>query len=192
MRFVLVYQREPHAGQMAFCDVPQPTTYEERVALAKKTITELQLPIDVWIDDLGDASRAAFGDLPNAAIVMDALGIVQLKLSWAEPVVLDRTLPEIAPRRMDAPPSTVDRGFLAAVAKPIALPENADADERARAQHHRRVMLAHLAVHLPDHPDRKLWLEELAADGPEPQRAWAQRLLRPPLRSDSASAPDPR
>ena len=72
MRIVVVYQREPHARQMAFENVEQPKDRAERVALARRTLAELKLDVEVWIDDLGDQSRALFGDLPHSAIVVDA------------------------------------------------------------------------------------------------------------------------
>ncbi len=178
MRFVVVYQREPHARQMAFEDVAQPTTREERVALARRTLTELNLDVDVWVDDLGDTSRAAFGDLPHPAIVIDPAGRVRAKLAWFDPEVVDNLLKDVQLDLLtDRPtdrPAPADTGFLAALT-----------DDRLD-RHHRHTMLAHLALQQPEHADRREWLAELAANGPPQQRAWAERLLRPAATTEDA------
>ncbi|MCA8963878.1 MAG: hypothetical protein H6838_01275 [Planctomycetes bacterium] len=89
MQFVFVYQREPHARQMAFAEIPQPKDLGERCELARKTCDELVLdPALVWIDGMDDQSRALFGDLPSPAIVVDPFGVVRTKLPWAEPDAL--------------------------------------------------------------------------------------------------------
>ena len=176
LRFVVVYQREPHARQMAFRRVGQPTSYAERVALAKKTLTELRLGVEVWVDDLGDASRAAFGDVPNPAVVIDGKGIVRMKLSWSDPKVLGRFLPDVLPKPSTEAPKRAEDAFLAAIGE-----DGSDADatpaERRRARHHRDAMLASLVVRYPKHVARGGWLAELATqDAPAWQRAWVQRL----------------
>jgi len=153
------------------------------VALARRTIAEYGLDVDVWIDDLGDQSRAMFGDLPNPAIVVDAAGTVQLKLSWCEPKVLGLTLPEIPVMVAGKDRAPADAGFLAAIetapAAGTAAPTDAPVPEPATRRHHRDTMLAHLVCHHPDHPHRARWLAELAASGPPQQRDWASRLLPP-------------
>lgn len=89
MQFVFVYQREPHAGQLGFANVQQPKDLGERVQLARRTCTDMQLPPgSVWIDGMDDQSRAMFGDLPSPAIVIDPCGVVRAKLPWAEPDAL--------------------------------------------------------------------------------------------------------
>ena len=89
MQFVFVYQREPHAGQLAFVDVQQPKDLGERVELARRTCTDMEIaPASIWVDGMDDQSRALFGDLPSPAIVIDPLGVVRAKLPWAEPDLL--------------------------------------------------------------------------------------------------------
>lgn len=185
VRFVVVYQREPHAGQMAFDQVPQPCTRDERVALARKVLEEERLDLDLWVDDLGDQSRAAFGDLPNSAIVIDPLGTIRLKLSWCEPEVLALTLPEILATLPAERPAPADAGFLAEVVRPSADGARPDV---ANARHHRWTMLAHLAATRPEDAARRGWLAELVEAGPPEQRAWARQALDA-LRSSAASQP---
>ncbi|MCB9877141.1 MAG: hypothetical protein H6835_06010 [Planctomycetes bacterium] len=172
MRFVVVYQREPHARQMAFAEVPQPLDHAERAKLAQQALDELKLDVDVWIDDEGDQSRAMFGDLPHSAIVLDPAGTVRLKLSWCDPEVLELTIPEV-PRAVSGKQARpADEGFLDRL-RPLA------ADATPIDRHHRATMLAHLVTTQPGHAERDAWIAELAHDSaPEWQRDWA--LRQPP------------
>ena len=86
----MVYQREPHARQLAFRDVAQPETFEERAALAARMLEDLELDVEVWIDDLGDSSRAAFGDLPSWAVMISSGGSILRKLAWPDPDSLQK------------------------------------------------------------------------------------------------------
>jgi hypothetical protein len=166
VRFVVVYQREPHAGQMAFADVEQPRTDEQRAALARRMLDELGLDVDVWLDDLGDQSRNAFGDLPSWGIVIRPDGRIGAKLPWAEPDQLAVVLSDLAAAKPARPrePAPAEEGFLAAIGSTELAP------------HHRHTMLAWLATNLPEHADRRAWLEALR-DGPSRQRAGVDAQL---------------
>jgi hypothetical protein len=83
--FLAIEQKEPHAGQLAFTEVGQPSTYGERQALAIRCRDELQIPFRILVDGMDDASRALFGDLPSPAFVIDSAGRVADKLPWADP-----------------------------------------------------------------------------------------------------------
>ena len=96
-----MYQREPHARQMSFKDVAQPTTYDERCALAERTRTELSLAGTLIIDSMDDQSRALFGDLPTPGLIIGADGLVKVKLPWAEPAVLSTRLKKV----LNSPPT---------------------------------------------------------------------------------------
>lgn len=176
----MCYTREPHARQQAFADVVQPTTHEERARLAGRMCTELQLDVDVWIDDLGDASRATFGDLPSLAIVIDADGVIRRKLPWFDPNEVAAVLTTIAERRHGAAPEPAENGFLARLA---GRGSTATGDDEI-ARHHRQAMLAWLVEHRRDHRDRASWLDELADDAPPMLRAFVDRQRALP-RSDA-------
>jgi len=155
---------------MAFREVVQPKNFAERAALAKKAMQELKLPIDVWIDDQGDQSRAMFGDLPHSAIVIDPVGTVRLKLSWCDPKVLDfaiREVPVVSEGKKQAP---VEAQFFDRITAPTATSKV--------TTHHRRVMLGYLVTRDLCTTLRNEWLEELAGTGPQQQRRWAKGLLR--------------
>ncbi|MEM7457638.1 MAG: hypothetical protein AAF456_25135, partial [Planctomycetota bacterium] len=81
---LIVYQKEPHPGQMAFENIAQPETLEQRCALARRMKDEYELPMTVLVDSMEDQSRALFSDLPSPAFVIDKEGIVRAKFPWAE------------------------------------------------------------------------------------------------------------
>jgi len=185
VKFVVVYQREPHARQLAFRDVLQPKNFEERAALARRTRDELDLDVEIWIDDMGDSSRAAFGDLPSWGVLISPNGHVMRKVSWPDPDELQAFARNIwTPAKTDraaAARARVARSLAAAEQLAVAPAEETAAARRAR-QHDRRAHLAALVCAAPEHPDRTAWLQQLAGDGPAAQRAWAlaqQRRAEP-------------
>ena len=152
---------------MAFKEVAQPKNRPERLKLARKTLKELNLDMDVWIDDQGDTSRALFSDLPHSAIVIDPRGIVHTKLSWCHPAALDLVLDKLKVSFPDEKVNQRDGWFLANIA------EKKD-PKNANATHHRMMMLSHLVVTQPEHADHNKWLDELSKSGPEHQQEWAR------------------
>lgn len=170
VEFVFVYQREPHARQMAFADIEQPKDLGERCALARRTCDEMALPsARVWIDGMDDQSRALFGDLPSPAIVIDRDGVLRSKLVWAEPDAL----------------TPIVQAVLAAAAKAqasgaaVPAPEvPALADAPAGASWPALVACASLAVEHPEDPRWRGWIDRLVACDSLPARHWAlQRLV---------------
>ncbi len=194
MQFVFVYQREPHARQMAFAAIPQPKDEGERCALARRTCEELSLdPSLLWIDGMDDRSRALFGDLPSPAIVVDPFGVIQAKLPWAEPEVLGPLLREssakfglLAERRanFDARAEPVDEPEAALVGAALYVARKAGKLPEERARRPVAVWAAALGV-LPDGevvlPDSWLGLTARATlvleqrDDPR-WHAWIDRL----------------
>jgi hypothetical protein len=142
-------------------------------------VEEWDLDIDIWIDDLGDSSRATFGDLPNWAIIIDPTGKIDAKLEWAEPENLANALP--APNKKTSQLEPADQNFLRLTT--LTTPQG----KSTHSKHHRHVMLAHLAQTKPLHTDRNLWLRELAKDGPLRQKAWAEKMLRTPIKTSRST-----
>ena len=89
---LIVYQKEPHAGQLAFKEVAQPKNFEERCLLAQKMKDEYELPMQVLIDTMEDQSRALFSDLPSPAFVIDEDGIVRDKFPWADAALIETSV----------------------------------------------------------------------------------------------------
>lgn len=90
--FVVIEQKEPHAGRMAFESVVQPATFTERCTLARRIRDELELPLPIFVDGMDDASRALFSDLPGPAFVLDRSGRIADKQAWVDPDALAVTL----------------------------------------------------------------------------------------------------
>jgi hypothetical protein len=83
--FMVLYQREAHAGEMTFSEIEQPETYEERKALAQRTCDELKVATTIVIDDMENTVREAYGRLPNSAYVIAKGGEIVHKEAWAAP-----------------------------------------------------------------------------------------------------------
>jgi len=158
--FLIIYQREPHAGQMAFKDVLQPETYEERRALAKLAKKELGLDRPILVDSMDDLSRALFGDLPSPAIVIGPDGVIRAKLPWAEPERVEPLLKKTWPG--DARKA-----------------RSADEARKKFADNPRRLAAALVEAAL-EKGDAALWREIVALSektGPDVQRAWTRERL---------------
>lgn len=105
MVFVVVEQKEPHAGRMAFEDVAQPGTFAERCSLARRLRDELEVPLPIFVDGMDDASRALFSDLPSPAFLIDRAGRIADKLPWADPAPLAAALRAVLANAPAAPPA---------------------------------------------------------------------------------------
>lgn len=108
MVFVVVEQKEPHAGRMAFEDVAQPGTFAERCTLARRLRDELEVPLPIFVDGMDDASRALFSDLPSPAFLIDRSGRIADKLPWADPAPLTKALRELLANEPATPPDGGD------------------------------------------------------------------------------------
>jgi hypothetical protein len=83
--FIVLYQREAHAGEMMFSEIEQPETYEKRKELAQRTCDELEVATTIVIDDMENTVRRAYGRLPNSAYIIDKGGEIVHKEAWAAP-----------------------------------------------------------------------------------------------------------
>jgi len=69
---------------MAFKNIAQPETFEQRCALAKRMKDEYELPMTVLVDSMEDQSRELFSDLPSPAFIIDDKGTIREKFPWAD------------------------------------------------------------------------------------------------------------
>ena len=83
-KIVIIYQKEPHVGTMAFRDIRQPENFDQRVKLAKRMKDEFEMPMDVLVDTMDDSSRKLFSDLPSPVFVLDKEGVVRDKFPWPD------------------------------------------------------------------------------------------------------------
>ena len=81
---VIIYQKEPHVGTMAFRDIRQPENFDQRVKLAKRMKDEFEMPMDVLVDTMDDSSRKLFSNLPSPVFVLDKEGVVRDKFPWPD------------------------------------------------------------------------------------------------------------
>ena len=94
---LIVYQKEPHPGQMAFKAIAQPETFEARVELAKKMKDEYEMPMTVLVDTMEDQSRALFSDLPSPVFIIDAKGVIRNKFPWPESEQIESAVTKLRP-----------------------------------------------------------------------------------------------
>ena len=52
--------------------------------MAKRMKEEYEMPMDVLVDTMDDASRKIFSDLPSPVFVIDKNGVVQDKFPWPD------------------------------------------------------------------------------------------------------------
>lgn len=107
---MLVYVREPHAGEKSFTEVRQPRTYEERKKLAEATCDELHVETILVLDEMDDQVRAAYGDLPNCAYLIGKDGRVFYKQAWANASTLEPAIQALLKigGKGDPQPSTIE------------------------------------------------------------------------------------
>ncbi len=86
MLFIVLYQREAHAGQMQFSEIEQPDVYAERLELANKSCSELNIATKVVIDNMDNKVREAYGLLPNSVYFIGKGGKIYHKEAWARDV----------------------------------------------------------------------------------------------------------
>jgi hypothetical protein len=75
---IVIYTREAHAaGEWEVernrdekISLSQPETLDARRAAARKTAKSLDLSVPIWIDSMDDATLLAYGNHPNAAVLI--------------------------------------------------------------------------------------------------------------------------
>ncbi len=85
VHFVVLYQREAHPNQLQFKEIDQPTEFQERVELARRSRSDLQITATIVIDEMDDAVRRAYGMAPNSAFIIDTSGRIVYRNDWAIP-----------------------------------------------------------------------------------------------------------
>ena len=80
---------------MAFGNIAQPATFEERCTLAQKMKEEFEMPMEVLVDTMKDESRELFSDLPSPVFIIDAGGTVRHKFPWPDQVQISEALNDL-------------------------------------------------------------------------------------------------
>jgi len=77
-KFLLIYTKEPHPGE----NVPQPTTFEERVENAARLKQEEKVNFPILIDTLDNEVRNAYRGWSNGIFVVNKEGLLVFRSSW--------------------------------------------------------------------------------------------------------------
>ncbi|MEX1037653.1 MAG: hypothetical protein WDZ96_02200 [Acidimicrobiia bacterium] len=79
IRFVLVQVREAHPGE----HIPQPISFEQKKAHARKLRDALDVRFTVAVDDLDGSFHASLDPKPNAAYLVDTQGTILFRSMWS-------------------------------------------------------------------------------------------------------------
>ncbi len=79
INFVLVQVREAHPGEQ----IPQPTSFEEKEAHARRLRDALGVTFTVAVDDLDGRFHSSLDPKPNAAYLVDARGMILFRSMWS-------------------------------------------------------------------------------------------------------------
>ena len=83
--FFIVYVREAHPGE----NFPHHTSFEQKLAHARKLRDLEKISLPVLVDDLQGTSHKAYGLLPNMVYLIDREGTVVYKSDWTDAVELE-------------------------------------------------------------------------------------------------------
>jgi len=72
--------------------VKQPTTLDERLAVARQFRQRFSNGATVFVDTMDNASWQALGKAPNLGLLVDERGIVKVRQGWFDPKAMDQSL----------------------------------------------------------------------------------------------------
>ena len=72
--------------------ITQPTTYEQRVMLATRMISETKTTIPVLVDDIDNPLWCSYGRMANSAFLISTDGRIVLRQDWHDAARLERDL----------------------------------------------------------------------------------------------------
>ncbi len=87
IQFTIVYSSEAHPNELA-----DPTTYEERVALAGQCIQVENINVPVLVDEMDNAVWCTYGRAPNGAYLIGTDGTIVEKQSWFDPELMEEAI----------------------------------------------------------------------------------------------------
>jgi AhpC/TSA family protein len=99
VKVILVYTREAHPATLL---KRAPKNYRERAALARQAREELKLGVPVLVDEWDDAVHKAYGEMPDAAFLLDSRGTILFRQAQAGPASLEKELMRLL--KMQEPP----------------------------------------------------------------------------------------
>ena len=72
--------------------ISQPSTYQERLENARKTIEETGLLMPLLIDNMDNPLWCTYGRLPNNAYLIGRDGKIIVYLKWNDPVEMEQAI----------------------------------------------------------------------------------------------------
>jgi len=78
--------------------VLQPQSYEQRAALARKTIDEAGIRVPVLVDDFDNPVWFTYGPAPNIAYLINKDGTVILRQSWYDALKMEESIIKLSGR----------------------------------------------------------------------------------------------
>ena len=95
VEFVIMYVREPHAGERGFPEYRDHETFDDKMELARELQQLKNITITLGVDDLSGAQHATLGNLPNMAYVVDRDGRVAYSNTWQHAEDIDAALAKL-------------------------------------------------------------------------------------------------
>jgi len=95
VEFLIMYVREPHAGERGFPDYRDHESFEHKMAMATELVELKNTTITVGVDDMSQEQHALLGNLPNMAYVVDRDGRVAYSNTWQHAEDIDATLAKL-------------------------------------------------------------------------------------------------
>ena len=104
MHFVIIYVWEAHPiegrpGSYTYDEdgspINQPTKYEERVEMARRTIAAENISVTVMVDEMDNALMCTYGPAPNNAYLIGIDGRIVFKQGWYQPDRMEEAVREV-------------------------------------------------------------------------------------------------
>jgi Spy/CpxP family protein refolding chaperone len=94
----VIYTREAHPtggwevqrNKDEHIALAQPASYTARQSAARECRSTLHLSVPLLVDEMDDATAAAYGGFPNGAVVINRDGTIAASQQWADPPALQR------------------------------------------------------------------------------------------------------
>jgi len=95
VEFVVMYVREPHAGERGFPEYRDHESFEHKMEMADELRQLKDVTIPVGVDDMSEEQHLALGNLPNMVYVVDRNGKVAYSNTWQHAEDIDEALAQL-------------------------------------------------------------------------------------------------
>lgn len=95
VEFIVMYVREPHAGERGFPEYRDHESFDHKMEVARELQELKGVTMTLGVDDMSQKQHAAIGNLPNMAYVVDRDGRVAYSNTWQHAEDIDATLAKL-------------------------------------------------------------------------------------------------